>query len=100
MLNPAGIMFGKNAALDLSGSFHVSTADYLRLGENERFYSIAHANDVLSVSAPRAFGFLTDKISPILIEGKGEVSEQELNDNPPGIRVSEGETISFVGGGD
>ncbi|MBE9562405.1 MAG: filamentous hemagglutinin N-terminal domain-containing protein [Proteobacteria bacterium] len=31
-LNPYGIMFSSNAKLDVQGSFHASTADYLRLG--------------------------------------------------------------------
>ena len=33
LLNPAGVLFGPNATLDVSGSFHVSTADYLRLAD-------------------------------------------------------------------
>ena len=37
MLNPSGVMFGPNASLDVSGSFHVSTADYLRLADGARF---------------------------------------------------------------
>jgi len=50
LLNPAGIMFGAHASLDLSGSFHVSTADYLRMGDNERFYSQPLENEVLDLS--------------------------------------------------
>jgi len=37
LLNPAGVMFGPNASLDVRGSFHVSTADYLRLADGARF---------------------------------------------------------------
>ena len=33
LLNPSGVLFGPNATLDLSGSLHVSTADYLRLAD-------------------------------------------------------------------
>jgi filamentous hemagglutinin family protein len=98
MLNPSGMMFGPNASLDLSGSFHVSTAGYLRLGENDRFYSTPHANDVLSVSAPAAFGFLDDSISKISVQGRGEITEQEAKESPAGLSVAEGKTISLVGG--
>ena len=34
LLNPSGVLFGPNATLDVPGSFHVSTADYLKLGDN------------------------------------------------------------------
>jgi filamentous hemagglutinin family protein len=68
-LNPAGVMFGSNASLDLSGSFHVSTADYLKMGDNERFYSKPIENEILSVAAPSAFGFLSEKPGKISVEG-------------------------------
>ncbi len=97
-LNPAGVMFGPNASLDLSGSFHVSTADYLRMGENDRFYTTPHADDMISVAAPAAFGFLDSDAAPVTIQGRGEISEQEWNDTPTGIRVSDGKTISLVAG--
>ncbi|MCP4350527.1 MAG: CHAT domain-containing protein [Desulfobacterales bacterium] len=99
LLNPAGVMFGPNASLDLGGSFHVSTADYLRMGNNERFYSMPHENDVLSTAAPTAFGFLDGDIAPVSIEGRGEILKEEWNkDNPTGLNVSEGNTISVIGG--
>ncbi|MDM8524061.1 filamentous hemagglutinin N-terminal domain-containing protein [Desulfococcaceae bacterium HSG8] len=98
LLNPAGVMFGPGASLDLGGSFHVSTADYLRLGENERFYTTPHADDVLSADAPVAFGFLDGHVGQITYEGRGEITEQESEDNPAGIRVKEGRSISLIGG--
>lgn len=41
LLNPAGVMFGQNASLELSGSFRVSTGDYLRMAG-------LHSTDIFS----------------------------------------------------
>jgi filamentous hemagglutinin family protein len=41
LLNPSGVLFGPNARLDVRGSFHVSTADYLRLA-NGAIFSTFH----------------------------------------------------------
>ncbi|NJL58794.1 MAG: filamentous hemagglutinin N-terminal domain-containing protein [Desulfobacteraceae bacterium] len=84
-LNPFGVMFGSNASLDLGGSFHVSTADYLKMGDNERFYSKPLANEILSIAAPSAFGFLNDKPGSISAEGSF-------------LSVPTGKTASFIGG--
>jgi len=84
-LNPNGILFGENAILDTGGSFHVSTADYLRLGENGRFDATLPENSLLTVAPPEAFGFLSNNPSAISIEDSF-------------LRVPEGETISVIGG--
>jgi filamentous hemagglutinin family protein len=67
-LNPYGIMFGPHAKLDVQGSFHASTADYLRLGEVGRFEARLPRRSVLTVAPPTAFGFL-DAPAPIQVQG-------------------------------
>src|SRR5437773_1829029 len=58
LLNPAGVLFGPTATLNLGGSFHVSTADYLRLTDGVRFNAIPGPQDALLSTAPvAAFGF-------------------------------------------
>jgi filamentous hemagglutinin family protein len=84
-LNPYGIMFGENARLDVQGSFHASTADYLRLGKDGRFDVRQPSNSLLTVAPVEAFGFLTNTPAPITIQ------ESTLS-------VSEGKTLSFIGG--
>jgi len=56
-LNPYGIVFGPNAQLDVQGSFHASTADYLRLGEGGRFDARNPSNSILTVAPIASFGF-------------------------------------------
>ncbi|MDM8549583.1 filamentous hemagglutinin N-terminal domain-containing protein [Desulfobacterales bacterium HSG2] len=89
LLNPAGIMFGPDASLDLSGSFHASTADYLRLGENERFYSNPIESEVLSTAPPAAFGFLPRS---------DEESIPQISLDEAELSVDDGKTISLIGG--
>jgi len=54
-LNPYGMMFGPNARLDVQGSFHASTADYLRLGENGRFDARNPSDSLLTVAPVASF---------------------------------------------
>lgn len=84
-LNPYGVLFGKNASLDVKGSFHASTADYIRLADGGTFYTNLSKNSVLTIAPPSAFGFLTNSPAAISIQ------ESRL-------AVPKGKTLSVVGG--
>ncbi|MDM8525279.1 CHAT domain-containing protein [Desulfococcaceae bacterium HSG8] len=76
-LNPAGMIFGENASLDMGGSFHITTADYLRLGDNGRFDASHPENSILTTASPSAFGFLTDQPQGIVVEGSLSVLKEK-----------------------
>ncbi len=98
LVNPAGVMFGADATLDISGSFHVSTADYLRMQGNERFYAMPREGEELSAAPPTAFGFLDSDVAPIIFEAR-EIEKPDSGDNPAtGLCVPEQETVSVIGG--
>jgi filamentous hemagglutinin family protein len=84
-LNPYGIMFGPNARLDVQGSFHASTADYLRLGNGGRFDARNPSNSLLTIAPIEAFGFLTDTPAAITTQDST-------------LSVSKGKTLSLIGG--
>ncbi|MGE0801756.1 MAG: filamentous hemagglutinin N-terminal domain-containing protein, partial [Lautropia sp.] len=69
LINPWGIAFGPNAALLVDGSFHASTADYLRFADGARFDARTPAQSVLTSAPPAAFGFLSDRPAPISLAG-------------------------------
>jgi len=87
LLNPNGIVFEPSAELDVQGSFHASTADFIRLEDGKRFdAAVPLANDaLLTAAAPRAFGFLGKHPASMAFQGSK-------------LKVPEGETLSVIGG--
>jgi filamentous hemagglutinin family protein len=85
LVNPSGVMFGPHASLDIDGSFHVSTADYLKLGDNGRFNATTPSDSLLTSAPPEAFGFLNSNPAPISIQDSK-------------LAVPEGEILSVIGG--
>jgi filamentous hemagglutinin family protein len=84
-LNPAGVVFGPNARLDVQGSFHVSTADELRFTDGAVFSARDPSASSLTVAPPDAFGFLGATPTDIAVD-RGRLS------------VPVGEALSLVGG--
>jgi filamentous hemagglutinin family protein len=68
-LNPNGIMFGPNARLDVQGSFHASTADYLRLENGGRFDARNPNDSLLTIAPIESFGFMTDSPAALSLRG-------------------------------
>lgn len=85
LVNPAGVLFGPNASLNVDGSFHVSTADYLLLGTAGRFDVSNPGNTVLTTAPPSAFGYLSS--SPGQVTFNGSL-----------LRVPAGESLGVVAG--
>jgi filamentous hemagglutinin family protein len=68
-MNPAGVMFGKNAQLNVSGSFAVTTANYLKFVGGGRFNANLGGGDVLTSAPVSAFGFLNSTPAPVSFSG-------------------------------
>ena len=65
-INPAGVVFGPEAQIDVPAAFVVSTADVLELAEGGRFAATTDpADSVLTMASPVAFGFLDDSPASI-----------------------------------
>jgi filamentous hemagglutinin family protein len=84
-LNPAGVMFGPNARLDVPGSFHVSTAHELRFDDGVSFSALDKTGSSLTVAPPESFGFLDRPAGQIRVDQ----SHLQLNAE---------KTLSLVGG--
>jgi filamentous hemagglutinin family protein len=96
LINPNGILFGKNASLDVGGSFVATTANALQFGE-QGFWSATN---------PEAPGLLTINPSAFFFNQltAGAIVNQSIAPDPifpsfiDGLRVPNGENLVLLGG--
>ena len=69
LINPNGVIFGPNASVDISGSFYVSSADYLNLSDGGVFYSDTASASVLTSTPVESFMFLGTGVGSIVSIG-------------------------------
>ncbi|CAD5917037.1 Filamentous hemagglutinin family outer membrane protein [Planktothrix tepida] len=84
LINPAGIVFGSNASLNIPAAFTVTTADAIGFGQGNWFNSIGNNNWSTLVGTPSEFQFNSPQPGAIINLG-------ELN-------INSGQSLRLVGG--
>ncbi|MEM8806055.1 MAG: CHAT domain-containing protein [Cyanobacteria bacterium P01_G01_bin.38] len=83
LLNPAGVLFGDNARLNLGGDFSVSTATGIAFGET--LFNALGANDLSAITGnPTGYIFGAEQASAILNAGD--------------LAVNQGQSLTLLGG--
>lgn len=93
LLNPAGVLFGPGASLDVDGAFHASSAGSLRFADGTRLTVGPGAPLVLTSAPPVAFGFLGPGAGPIAVRGA------QLRGHPGATLTLAGGSITVEAGG-
>ncbi|MGL5943281.1 MAG: filamentous hemagglutinin N-terminal domain-containing protein, partial [Waterburya sp.] len=89
LINPAGIIFGEGAQLDIGGSFFGTTADSLLFDNGGEFSATdPQAKPILTINAPIGLN-LRDNPQPI---------SNQSTANGVGLEVQPGKNITLVGG--
>ncbi|WP_353570694.1 filamentous hemagglutinin N-terminal domain-containing protein, partial [Candidatus Albibeggiatoa sp. nov. BB20] len=95
-INPFGISFGKDARLNIQGSFHATTADYLKFTNGDEFHARFAEKSILSVADVRSFGFLTDSAAAISVRASGKLIEEPEHTDQ--LHLQPNATLSLIGG--
>ncbi len=82
LINPSGVIFGPDAALDVKGSFAVTTADVVKLADGGAFHASNPSASVLTSAPPAAFGFLA--ATPQGVTFAGNSGQPAILAVPPG----------------
>lgn len=87
LMNPAGFLFGPTATLNVGGMVTFTSADYLRFGDNAKFYAAPSMDpgSLLSIAPVAAFGFLGSNPGAITVQGSQ-------------LSVAPGQGLSLIGG--
>ena len=108
LINPAGIVFGENASLDIGGSFLGTTAESILFEDGFEFSAAnPQSKPLLTVSVPLGLQMGTNP-GNIQVNGVGHnltvedpalaTTPIEWNNTSVGLEVNPGKTLALVGG--
>lgn len=107
LINPAGIIFGENARLDIGGSFLASTADSILFPEGVEFSaSNPQAQPLLTINAPIGLNLgnnpeeiINRSVADGFVENLEFVRPKfTIDQSPVGLQVKPGKNLSLIGG--
>jgi len=96
LLNPAGIIFGQNAQLNIGGSFVASTANSIQFADGKSLNANPQSPPVLTVSVPIGTQFgrnSTRNSGAITVQSQVTDSDKKI----VGLQVNPGQNISLIG---
>ena len=103
LINPNGIIFGENAALDLGGSFISSTADSIQFANGEFSAVNPEAPPLLTVNMPVGLQYGSEA-GDITVEGDGHNAFFDFDtftidrfERNRGLEVAPGNTLGLIG---
>ncbi len=85
LLNPQGIIFGANSALDIGGSFSATTAESILFADGNEFSANQKQEPILKISVPVGLQF-------------GNNPGTIINQSQLGLTVEPNQNIFFIGG--
>ncbi|AKG21526.1 two-partner secretion domain-containing protein [Calothrix sp. 336/3] len=106
LINPAGILFGQNAKLDVGGSFFATTASSVLFSDGVEFSATnTQKPPVLTVNIPIGLKFRDNPSGKgITVQGQGhnltfDATNLEFTrqSTPPGLSVKSGRTLALLG---
>ncbi|KYC35221.1 hypothetical protein WA1_08670 [Scytonema hofmannii PCC 7110] len=99
LINPNGILFGKNASLDVDGSFAATTANAIQFGETGNFSATNPEVPQLLAINPSAFLFSQiNKTASIQNNAIAPTGKDPAGFDAVGLRVPDGKSLLLLGG--
>jgi filamentous hemagglutinin family protein len=104
LLNPSGVILGKDASFDIGGSLIITSARSLRFADGSEFSALQTNSPVLSVEVPVGLQ-VGASAANISVVGPAHDLYQKAGTNeiarifhPAGIQLNENNTLALVGG--
>jgi len=99
LINPNGIIFGENAALNIVGSFFATTASSINFADGTKFSAIQpETAPLLTISVPVGLQF-GSTAAPIRNQSQASVNgATNFFGRATGLQVSKGKSLALIGG--